>query len=187
MAQKTEFLDIDLLNMKPVPGESLVEEPGKRPYERPPQITEVDKALQYLLKSTLDDDEIREELFDVLDMGMSVETVVSAMLMQNFSEGIFTPDVAELVKVPMIQLLTQAASDSGIEDLNITNENLPKKRSTEERVELMRTLNPQKFDRLREEGMAMNEEMPMEEEELEMEAPMEQGFINKDQESMREV
>lgn len=187
MAQKTEFLDIDLLNMKPVPGESLVEEPGKRPYERPPQITEVDKALKYLLSSTLDDDEIREELFDVLDMGMSVETVVSAMLMQNFSEGIFTPDVAELVKVPMIQLLTQAASDSGIEDLNITNENLPKKRSTEDRVELMRTLNPQKFDRLREEGMAMNEEMPMEEEELEMEAPMEQGFINKDQESMREV
>jgi hypothetical protein len=175
MAQKTEFLDIDLLNMKPVPGESLVEEPGKRPYERPPQITEVDKALQYLLSSTLDDDEIREELFDVLDMGISVETVVSAMLMQNFSEGIFTPDVAELVKVPMIQLLTQAASDSGIEDLNITN------------VELMRTLNPHKFDKLREEGMAMNEEMPMEEEELEMEAPMEQGFINKDQESMREV
>ena len=120
-------------------------------------------------------------------MGISVETVVSAMLMQNFSEGIFTPDVAELVKVPMIQLLTQAASDAGIEDLNITNENLPKKRSTEDKVELMRTLNPQKFDRLREEGMAMNEEMPMEEEELEMEAPMEQGFINKDQESMREV
>ena len=44
MAQKTELLKVDLLNMKPIPGASLTEEPGKRPYERPPQITEPDKT-----------------------------------------------------------------------------------------------------------------------------------------------
>ena len=45
MAQKTEFLEVDLFNMKPIPGSSLTEEPGKRPYERPPQIVRVDQAL----------------------------------------------------------------------------------------------------------------------------------------------
>ena len=29
MAQKTEFLEGDLFNMKPIPGSSLTEEPGK--------------------------------------------------------------------------------------------------------------------------------------------------------------
>ena len=48
MPQKSEFLEVDLLNMQPIPGESLTKEPGLLPFEKPPKIVRVDQALGYM-------------------------------------------------------------------------------------------------------------------------------------------
>jgi len=180
MAQKTELLEVDLLNMKPIPGASLTEEPGKRPYERPPQITKPDKALQYCLNGMLGNEEVRDELFDVLDMGISVETVASAFILQSFTEGVFDPNISELIKVPLIQFITQEAAKAGIEDMNIVNTDMPKQIQIEDKLQVMQSLNPQKFKRLREEGMQdvasmmdIKDEMNIEE------VSMPEGFINR--------
>ena len=183
MAQKSEFLDVDLFNMKPVPGEGMTQEPGLRAYERPPQITRVDEALSYCLKSVFSDASVKEKLFDAIDMGISVETVCSGLTLNAFTEGVFTPDVAELVKAPLIQFVTQAADRAGIEDINVTNEDMPKQKSTNDKLELMRSLNPRKFKRLREEednmeDMYLSEQNIGEEEEEFM--PIDQGFINRE-------
>jgi len=182
MPQKTELLEVDLFNMKPIPGSSLTEEPGKRPYERPPQITEPDKALRYCLDGMLGDTAVRDELFDVLDMGISVETVASAFTLQAFSEGVFDPNVAEIVKRPLMQFIIQAASRAGIEDLNIINEDIPKQTDTNTKVKIMKSLNPQKFKRLREEEEPMEmDSMMMNENEMSAEdTPVSEGFINRD-------
>ena len=182
MAQKSEFLDVDLFNMKPVPGEGMTQEPGLRAYERPPQITRVDEALSYCLKSVFSDASVKEKLFDAIDMGISVETVCSGLTLNAFTEGVFTPDVAELVKAPLIQFVTQAADRAGIEDINVTNENMPKKMDEEEKMHVMRNLHPKKYDKIGESGE--EEEMHlamMEEEEAEELMPMEQGFINREE------
>jgi len=180
MPQKTELLEVDLFNMKPIPGSSLTEEPGKRPYERPPQITEPDKALQYCLNGMLGNTAVREELFDVLDMGISVETVASAFTLQAFSEGVFDPNVAELVKTPLIQFITQEAGRAGIEDLNVINEDMPKQTDTNTKVKIMKSLNPQKFKRLREEESMEMDSMMMNENEMSAEdTPVSEGFINR--------
>jgi len=183
MPQKTELLEVDLFNMKPIPGSSLTEEPGKRPYERPPQITEPDKALRYCLDGMLGDTAVRDELFDVLDMGISVETVASAFTLQAFSEGVFDPNVAEIVKRPLMQFIIQAASRAGIEDLNIINEDIPKQTDTNTKVKIMKSLNPQKFKRLREEEeepMEMDSMMMNENEMSAEDTPVSEGFINRD-------
>ena len=161
MAQKTELLKVDLLNMKPIPGASLTEEPGKRPYERP-------------------NEEVRDELFDVLDMGISVETVASAFILQSFTEGVFDPNVSELIKVPLIQFITQEAGRAGVEDMNIVNSDMPKGIQTEDKLQVMQSLNPQKFKRLREESMQDVEPMMDIEDEMNIEeVSMPEGFINR--------
>ena len=178
MAQKSESLEVDLLNMKPIPGSSLTEEPGKRPYERPPQIVRVDQALTYCLDGLLGNQDVREELFNVLDAGLSVETVVSGFVLNAFTEGVFTPDVAELIKTPLIQFITQAAGKEGIEDLNVLNEDIPKSSIGEDKFSIMRSLNPKKFDRItNEENNELEEEAPeMEMDDMPM---MQQGFVNR--------
>jgi len=186
MPQKTELLEVDLFNMKPIPGSSLTEEPGKRPYERPPQIVEADKALQYCLNGMLGDTAVREELFDVLDMGISVETVASAFTLQAFSEGVFDPNIAETIKRPLMQFITQEASRAGIEDLNVVNENVPKIMPDDKKLRVMQSLSPDKFNRLNEEFMELSqqddfESMDMEDEQDTMAIPENQGFINKEQ------
>tara|TARA_R110002020_G_scaffold225209_1_gene435334 strand:- start:7259 stop:7825 length:567 start_codon:yes stop_codon:yes gene_type:complete len=182
MPQKTELLEVDLFNMKPIPGSSLTEEPGKRPYERPPQIVEADKALQYCLNGMLGDTAVREELFDVLDMGISVETVASAFTLQAFSEGVFDPNIAETIKRPLMQFITQEASRAGIEDLNVVNEDIPKTMQMDNKLQIMQSLHPEKFKKMQESD-GMDEDMMMAEEQeddMDMEgAPMSEGFINR--------
>ena len=180
MPQKTELLEVDLFNMKPIPGSSLTEEPGKRPYERPPQITEPDKALQYCLNGMLGNMAVRDELFDLLDIGISVETVASAFTLQAFSEGVFDPNVAELVKTPLIQFITQEAARAGIEDLNVINEDVPKMMDDSNKIEIMSSLNPKKYKKLTEREIPLiegeEEDMMMRMEDTPIQS---EGFINK--------
>ena len=180
MPQKTELLEVDLFNMKPIPGSSLTEEPGKRPYERPPQIVEADKALQYCLNGMLGNTAVREELFDVLDMGISVETVASAFTLQAFSEGVFDPNIAETIKQPLMQFITQEASRAGIEDLNVINEDIPKMINDSDKIEIMSALNPKKYKKLTEREIPSiegeEEDMMMQMEDTPIQS---EGFIDK--------
>ena len=178
MANKSEFLEVDLFNMKPVPGESLTQEPGLRPYERPPQITDIDQAFGYIANSTVYNPRVRGDVMDALDMGMSVETIVSALVLNAFTEGVFTPDLAEIIKPPLIQLFTQIASEEGIEDLNVVNVNIPKETNDITRMDIMKNLNPKKFERLIKEGEEndMMPEMDILEEE---EQDISEGFIDR--------
>ena len=180
MPQKTELLEVDLFNMKPIPGSSLTEEPGKRPYERPPQIVEADKALQYCLNGMLGNTAVREELFDVLDMGISVETVASAFTLQAFSEGVFDPNIAETIKQPLMQFIIQEASRAGIEDLNVINEDIPKMINDSDKIEIMSALNPKKYKKLTEREIPSiegeEEDMMMQMEDTPIQS---EGFIDK--------
>ena len=179
MTQKSEFLDVDLLNMKPIPGESLTAEPGKFPWEKPPRIVKEDQALHYVLNSTLGNPSVKEDIMEAIDMGMTVDTIVSGLLLNGFTEGIFTPDVAELIKVPLMKVIIQEADQAGIEDIQISNLDLPKQKDEILKLDIMKTLNPQKYENI------MSDEPPEydleEEEELGMEEDMmeepEQGFV----------
>jgi hypothetical protein len=180
MSNSQEFLQVDLLNTQPIPGESFTQEPGLRAYEKPAQITRPDQALSYLIKST-GDSIVKEKLLDVLDAGMSVETVVSGLLLNSFAEGIFNPDVAELIKGDMIQFLTDQAVKAGIEDINVTNESVEKLPDVKDKLELMKTLNPSKFDKIKtesEEQISMQDDDEINENMLEdVEEP--EGFIER--------
>jgi len=183
MTQQSEFLDIDLLNMKPIPGESLTAEPGKFPWEKPPRIVKEDQALHYILNSTLGNESVKKEILEAIDMGMTVDTIVSGLLLNGFTEGIFSPDVAELIKIPVMKFFIQEADRAGIEDIQISNLDLPKEKDDILKLDIMKTLNPQKFENIISDDFSEDDlnEIDIEEdmEDDVLEEP-EQGFITKE-------
>lgn len=78
----------------PIPGMSLTDEPRNRPYERPPQIVDVEEAIQMHVARLSDK---TEDMIDGLEMGLDVETLTKGLLRSAVAEGIHTLDVAILI------------------------------------------------------------------------------------------
>jgi hypothetical protein len=166
MKNNNNFLELDLLNTQPIPGESFTQEPGLRPYEKPAKITRPDDALGFMLQM-LSSPKIEEHMLEL-----------SAFVLNAFTEGVFSPDVAELIKQPLIQFITSKASEQGIEDVKILNTDTPKAMDVEDKFEIMKSINPSKFNRLMfpddDDSMDVDEDMLEEEENVESE-----GFIER--------
>ena len=56
-----------------IPGQSLTAELGSRPWTNPPQYNTVEEALDYYIPR-LQSDEVTEQLLDVLEMGIWIQT-----------------------------------------------------------------------------------------------------------------
>ena len=78
-----------------------------------------------------------------------------------FSEGVFSPDVAELVKPPLIARLTVIASEAGVEDVKVMNSVPQKPISSSDKFSLMEKLNPEKHSRKMNQSTADVEEEEM--------------------------
>ena len=120
MAINFRNLDIDPLGAA-IPGQSLTSKLGEAPYERPPRITKPEDALEALLKG-LDEDVQRENISRIITAGISVETIASAMVMKAFADGMFNPDVAELIKPFLCIAIIAIANEEGVERINVLNE-----------------------------------------------------------------
>ena len=188
MAINPNAYEIDPFN-RAIPGESLTATPGQAPYEKPPQTSSVEQALEGILEGM--HEPIRQEsLCNIMKAGMSCETIASTIGMQAFSNGTITPDMAELMKPPIVIALVGIAKDKGLEDIKVVNDPLQLPVSSEDVSQLMDKTSlddgeePEMNinDRI---SAQLNEEMPEEgvETEQEMILPdegMSEGFINRD-------
>jgi hypothetical protein len=188
-------------HLRAIPGQSLTDPPGRAPYEKPALTSSVKDALEGILEGM--HDPIRQEgLVQVLSVGMSAETVASSIVMRAFSDGMFTPDVAELIKPALIVSLVGIAYDNDITDVRVLNNPIDT------------PVDPSEFDELKSRMSLTDEEQGEEvdpfdamfaEDEGEEDVPMdmepqgfmnreegssmdmpEQGFINRDEPSMME-
>lgn len=113
-----------------IPGQSFTDEPKKNPYEHPSAIVSPQEAMDTVV-SSLKQDNAQENILQLLDAGISSETIASSLVLKMFSEGIFSPDVAEIIKPPLINVITEMGVEAGIEDINVVNE-LPKEPMSED-------------------------------------------------------
>jgi len=120
MAINFRNLEIDPFGAA-VPGQSLTSKLGEAPYERPPRITKPEDALEALLQG-LDQEVQRENISRLLTSGISVETISSAMVMKAFTNGMFNPDIAELIKPFLTIAIFAIANEEGVERINVLNE-----------------------------------------------------------------
>ncbi len=145
MVIKTEDFEIDPF-ARSIPGQSFTDTPGKNPYEKPPMTSSPEDAFNAVQES-INEPVVFKSILNLLDAGISSETIASALVLKMFSEGVFSPDTAEIIKPPLVAAITDIGVKAGIEDVNVINQ-IPQDGMTEQdSLELMSQVNPQKYNR----------------------------------------
>lgn len=96
------------------PGHSLTNDPGRWPWDRPPEHSDPDEAIDYII-SRLDNPKSEDSLIKMMLAGITVEELVSQIAFKGFAAGSFNPDVAELIKPALAIYLLGVADENGIE------------------------------------------------------------------------
>jgi hypothetical protein len=96
----------------PIPGQSLTREPGNATFEQPPQFTDFDDAMEYLLPRILNP-ETGIKIGDLMEKGLPATSIADSLLIQGFSEGKWTPDLAVQLATPLFAAVIKAAELGG--------------------------------------------------------------------------
>lgn len=87
----------------PIPGQSLTTPKGNAKWEKPPQFTNKDKALDFLL-GQLTQPAMAARLIAMLD-SMPIEAVVRVLLFGGFTDGRWNPDLMILMATPLAGMI----------------------------------------------------------------------------------
>lgn len=99
--------------MKPVPGWSLTQPPGKWPWEQPPRSVDPDEVVDKII-TRMQEPRIEENYVKLMFAGISIEEIVHSVTVAGFMNGEFSPDVAEIVKAPIGIYLMGVATDYNV-------------------------------------------------------------------------
>lgn len=101
---------------RPIPGQSLTREPGSAPWEQPPRYTDPEEAIVQLL-DTLTEEKQALHICAMLDAGIPVSTIVHSLLLQGFTQGYWSPDLAIIISGPLAAIITKIGMMAGVEDI----------------------------------------------------------------------
>lgn len=94
----------------------------------------------------------RQELFKMMLIGVSIETIVEGVIYQGFTEGAFSPDVGLLIKGPLGIILANMAEEEDIPYRLFENEDVLEEGTMDDKtfMNLMKSNNPRMFGFIRE-------------------------------------
>jgi hypothetical protein len=168
-----------------IPGQSLTTPPGGMPFEKPPQYPDPEQAAGYLF-SRLETPKVMEKAISLMDAGVAIEALAKMLTFTGFSNGKWTPDVAELIQPAVGVYLLGIADRAGIDPVM----DMEEEKQGDGDLDIRLALNPDSVlpkhkmpppDMMgapEEEAMAMVEELPEAPQEM-AEAPQEAmgGFM----------
>jgi hypothetical protein len=130
------------------PGQSFADPPGVYPWENPPTTSDPIELAE-TLKHELKDQDTSGAILDLLEIGISAETISEGVMQKCFVEGICSPDVAELVKPIIFMTVAQIGYDGNLGDVKLFNEEMKQERlTTEEKIGYMEKMAPDKYQEL---------------------------------------
>ena len=94
-------------------GYGLTQTPGKWPWDNPPEIVDVDDAFEDIKERMMVPAQ-RYDLLRLIDAGIPIETLVRTATFGAFTQGLITPDVAEMLNAPLSAHLLVEADRAGI-------------------------------------------------------------------------
>lgn len=99
----------------PIPGQSLTTAPKNFPWERPPEISDPEEAIQMHI-TRLSDPDLLEDALNLLEFeDLDIQTVVKGIMRGAVANGIHSIDVA-LIAAPIVhEFIKQAAKAVGID------------------------------------------------------------------------
>lgn len=109
----------------PIPGENFTSDTKNYAWHRPPEISDMDTAIEAIMKQ-LATRETSYSLLTVLQAGVPITTAADIMLTNGIGAGKWTPDLALLLAGPTVHIMKIMAEDYGIQyDLGIEDESPP--------------------------------------------------------------
>lgn len=99
----------------PIPGQSLTTPPKNYAWERPPEVTDPEEAMQMHI-TRLSEPEILEAVLDAFEVGeVDVASMTKGIIRAAVAQGLHTIDVGMLVAPVVHEFIKQAAKTAGIE------------------------------------------------------------------------
>tara|TARA_R100001594_G_scaffold761_2_gene3045 strand:- start:937 stop:1557 length:621 start_codon:yes stop_codon:yes gene_type:complete len=98
----------------PIPGQSLTMRPGSQAFEKPWVYTDPDECLVFLIEKLEQDRKLKEEHLSILASGVPVEYMVNTTAFAGFTEGLWSPDTAELIKPGLAMYYILVAMDENV-------------------------------------------------------------------------
>ncbi len=102
--------DEELFMSGPIPGMSLTGAPRNVPWENPPMLATVEDTIAYYTDKLLDP-ETEDNILDVLDNKIDIETIADHLITSSVMNGIHSLDVGVLVN-PVVRELIMLVADS---------------------------------------------------------------------------
>lgn len=138
-AQPGSIQALDPFNRMPA-GWTMTQPPGKWPWDRPPRFVDPNEAVSYVI-DRIENPDVQEDFIRLMFAGISIQEIVNAVAIGGFSEGFYSPDVAELIKAPVAFYLLGVAAENQIPvKFFATPDGLPVKRRTLEDDALFRIM-----------------------------------------------
>jgi len=97
----------------PIPGENYTSDWRNYPWHRPPDLTSVDEAIEYVADHLTESDEGMQYM-SYLKAGVSVATVTDMILTLGIADGKWSIDFGILIAGPVARLVTIMAKGYGI-------------------------------------------------------------------------
>lgn len=98
----------------PIPGENFTSDVKNYPWHRPPEHTDLDKAIEASAKKLLSPDGA-PGIVTLLKMGMDIATITDMFVTSGIGAGKWTPDFALLMVGPISHIIYLMAEGYGIE------------------------------------------------------------------------
>ena len=118
---------------RPIPGQSLTDEPGNYPWEHPPQYSDVREARDRIFEG-MTQEENAKQLLTMLVSDVPAEAIVRTVLFAGFTEGKWTVDMATLLAPIVLIQVIGLAKAAGIEKFRILLDEQPDDDFTEAMV-----------------------------------------------------
>lgn len=96
----------------PIPGENFTADTRNYPWHRPPEITDFNEGVTYLI-NRLDEERESQLLHSLLQLDIPVAIITSNLLMRNIARGKFPIDLAILMAGPIARYIEIIGKDTG--------------------------------------------------------------------------
>ena len=160
----------------PVPGHSMTDTPKKWAWDNPPNTPNPDDAVELVINKVEGNPDTKEHFLRMMAGGVSVEEIINTIGLGGFSEGQWSPDVAELIKPALAVYFIGLAIKNKVPVIAFSEKEIQEENrmvSKSDTLKMMKEKNPQEFENVKASMVVKNKELmqpPVEEQE--------QGFID---------
>ena len=131
---------------RPIPGQSLTDEPKNYPWEHAPQFATVEDASMQIWEG-LHSDAAMEKVIILLEAGLTVEEITKVIIFAGFVEGKFNPDTGLLLTPIVAKMVLAIGKKAGIDKIKL---NKPKQDETKQLIRTVIKTSPKEQDKMKE-------------------------------------